>query len=108
MENPNNYYNSHPLAVAFLELAHLRSLLDPEVDLVGVLAHHLQLDVLSLIGHPEAVNTLWTLEALKIKLSLYTNRQVSAMGYGFNARNYLPFLLVFKLLVSVCLSRVLR
>ena len=35
-----------PLAVRLLELAHLRGLLHAEVDLVAVLPHHLQLDVL--------------------------------------------------------------
>ena len=35
-----------PLAVGLLELAHLRGLLHAEVDLVAVLPHHLQLDVL--------------------------------------------------------------
>ena len=44
--------STHPLAVALLQFAHLGSLLHSEVDLVGVLAHNLQLDVLSLIGHP--------------------------------------------------------
>ena len=36
----------NPLAVRLLELAHLRGLLHAEVDLVAVLPHHLQLDVL--------------------------------------------------------------
>ena len=46
---------TYPLAVALLELAHLRGLLDPEVDLVAVLAHHLQLDVLGVVSsHLEA------------------------------------------------------
>ena len=40
------------LGVGLLELAHLGCLLDPEVDLVGVLAHHLQLDVLG-VRHVE-------------------------------------------------------
>ena len=37
------------LRVRLLQLAHLRRHLDAEVDLVGVLAHHLQLDVLGLV-----------------------------------------------------------
>ena len=37
----------HPLAVRVLELAHsMRSLIHPEVDFVGVLAHNLKLDIL--------------------------------------------------------------
>ena len=35
-------YCLNPLAVAFLQLAHLGGLLHAEVDLVGVLAHHLK------------------------------------------------------------------
>ena len=38
--------NPDPLAVRLLELAHLRGLLHAEVDLVAVLPHHLQLDIL--------------------------------------------------------------
>merc|ERR1719318_2118587 len=45
------HWDANPLAVAFLQLAHLGGLLHAEVDLVGVLAYHLQLDVLSLVGH---------------------------------------------------------
>merc|ERR1719446_355243 len=41
--------DSHPLRVGFLELPHLGCLLHPEVDLVGVLSHHLELDVLRII-----------------------------------------------------------
>ena len=41
---------TYPLAVALLELAHLRGLLHPEVDLVAVLANHLQLNVLSVVS----------------------------------------------------------
>ena len=37
---------SNPLAVAFLQLAHLGGLLDAEVDLVGVLAHHLKKNII--------------------------------------------------------------
>merc|ERR1719195_266262 len=37
------------LCVGLLQLAHLSGHLDSEVDLVGVLAHHLQLDVLRLV-----------------------------------------------------------
>ena len=36
-------YCLNPLAVAFLQLAHLGGLLHAEVDLVGVLAHHLKM-----------------------------------------------------------------
>ena len=42
------------LRVGLLQLSHLGRHLDAEVDLVGVLAHHLQLDVLCLVlvlGH---------------------------------------------------------
>ena len=40
------------LAVALLQFPHLCGLLHPEVDLVAVLPHHLQLDVLGLVaGH---------------------------------------------------------
>ena len=43
---------SYPLTIALLQLAHLGGLLHPEVDLVAVLPHHLQLDVLGLVaGH---------------------------------------------------------
>ena len=49
-------WDADPLRVRLLKLAHLRRHLDPEVDLVGVLADHLQLDVLGLsllvVGHP--------------------------------------------------------
>ena len=41
--------DSDPLGVALLQLAHLGAHLDPEVDLVRVLAHHLELDVLGLV-----------------------------------------------------------
>ena len=34
---------TNPLAVALLQLAHLGGLLHAEVDLVGVLAHHLKM-----------------------------------------------------------------
>ena len=43
--------NSDTLRVGLLELAHLSGLLDPEVDLVGVLADDLQLDVLCIVTH---------------------------------------------------------
>ena len=43
--------NSNPLRIRFLELPHLGGLLHTEVDLVGVLANHLQLDVLCLVAH---------------------------------------------------------
>ena len=43
--------HSHPLTVALLQFAHLRGLLDTEVDLITVLTDHLQLDVLSLVSH---------------------------------------------------------
>ena len=56
---------THPLAVALLELAHLGGLLHPEVDLVGVLAHHLQLDVLGLVTHPYKIIAI---AALKLNL----------------------------------------
>ena len=39
------------LRVGLLELAHLGGLLDAEVNLVGVLADHLQLDVFSVVAH---------------------------------------------------------
>ncbi len=45
--------NPDPLRVGLLQLAHLRRHLDPEVDLVGVLADDLQLDVLGLVAHLE-------------------------------------------------------
>ena len=38
--------DANSLAVRLLQLSHQRGLLHPEVDLVAVLAHHLQLDVL--------------------------------------------------------------
>merc|ERR1719319_1719827 len=44
--------HAHPLAVALLEFTHLGGLLPPDVNLVGVLADHLQLDVFGLISHP--------------------------------------------------------
>ena len=43
--------DADPLAVRLLELAHLGGLLHAEMDLIGVLAHHLQLDVLGLLRH---------------------------------------------------------
>ena len=48
--------HADPLAVALLELAHLGGLLHPEVDLVAVLADHLQLDVLGLVSHGVGVS----------------------------------------------------
>ena len=45
---------THALGVGLLELAHVGGHFDPEVDLVGVLAHDFELDVLGLIlvvGH---------------------------------------------------------
>ena len=53
---------THPLAVALLELAHLGGLLHPEVDLVGVLANHLQFYVLGLISHVESFLRTWYLK----------------------------------------------
>ena len=44
-------WDTHSLAVGLLELAHLSCLLDPEVDLVAVLADNLQLDVLGILAH---------------------------------------------------------
>ena len=46
--------HSYPLAVAFFQFCHLDGLFDPEVDLVAVLVHQLQLDVFGVIsGHDE-------------------------------------------------------
>merc|ERR1719446_855529 len=41
--------DSNPLRVGFLEFSHLGGLLHSEVDLVAVLSHHLELDVLGII-----------------------------------------------------------
>ena len=43
----------HSLAVRLLELAHLRGVLHSEVDLVGVLSHNLQLDVIGVTHDSE-------------------------------------------------------
>ena len=43
--------DAHTLRVRLLQLPHLGGLLDSEVDFVGVLSDHLQLDVFSLLGH---------------------------------------------------------
>ena len=43
----------HPLAVRLLELAHLRGVLHSEVDLVGVLSHNFQLDVIGVTHDSE-------------------------------------------------------
>ena len=48
-------WDSNPLSVGFLQLAHLRGLLHTEVDLVAVLADHLQLDVLGVLAHGAGV-----------------------------------------------------
>ena len=50
MRLPSNR-QAQSLGVRLLELAHLRCLLYAEMDLVGVLAHHLQLDVFGLLRH---------------------------------------------------------
>jgi len=55
--------DADPLAVGLLEFAHLGGLLHPEVDLVGVLADHLELDVLGLVASHRARCKLdWSLK----------------------------------------------
>jgi len=42
-------WNPDPLTVALFEFTHLRCLLHSEVDFIGILSNHLQLDVFSII-----------------------------------------------------------
>ena len=59
--------HAHPLAVALLQLPHLRGLLDPEVDLIAVLANHLQLDVLAVVTRHHGD---WRMKVEKLGLEL--------------------------------------
>merc|ERR1719513_284211 len=48
--------NPNPFRVGLLQLAHLRGLLHPKVDLAAVVVYPLQLDVLSLITHRDSLD----------------------------------------------------
>ena len=44
-------WHSNSLSIGFLQFSHLSGLLDTEMDLIAVLAHNLQLDVLGIFTH---------------------------------------------------------
>lgn len=70
-EPKRRHRHSNSLGVRFLEFAHLSGHLDTEVNLVGVLADHLQFDVLSLASCSFAALKMQTIDNLYTDLSIF-------------------------------------
>ena len=73
-----------PLAVRFLELAHLRGVFHSEVDFVRVLAHYLQLDILGVTHASEifySKNMVWECPFLLRVFNLQMSERNSSTFY---------------------------